>query len=77
MDALGRLLLFVGLGLMLVGGLLLVASRTPGLRNLGSLPGDVRLQGESFACFFPIMSMCLLSLILTVVLNVVARLFAK
>ena len=77
LDALGKLLLLIGAGVFTLGGLFLVFSRVPILSNFGSLPGDIRIQGEGFTCFAPIVSMCLLSIILTVAVNVVARLFAN
>lgn len=77
LASVGKLLIVLGVGAVLVGGLFLLFSRIPGLRNLGHLPGDVRVQGQNFACFFPVVSMILLSIILTIVLNVIVRLFNR
>jgi hypothetical protein len=77
LESVGKLLLISGLAIALLGGLFLLLSRVPVLNHLGSLPGDIRIQGENFACFLPIVSMCLLSVLATIVINVVARLFAK
>jgi hypothetical protein len=64
----GKLLVAVGLAVAAIGLLLWLA---PGsLRWMGRLPGDIR--GEHFA--FPIVTCLLISLVLTVVVNVVARL---
>ena len=73
-ESTGKLFLLLGLGLLVLGGLFLLFSRIPVLQNFGKLPGDIRIEGGNFACFFPIVSMCLLSLILTIAVNVVARL---
>lgn len=70
-DSLGRLILILGIGLALLGGLLILLGRT-GIK-FGALPGDIRVESGSITCFAPIVSMCLLSLLLTVVLNVVIR----
>lgn len=77
LETLGRFLLVMGVGVFMLGGILLGFSRVPVLKNLGHLPGDIRIQGEHFACFFPIVSMCLLSIIASVILNVVVRLFTR
>ncbi|MCC6492926.1 MAG: DUF2905 domain-containing protein [Pirellulales bacterium] len=44
-----------------------------GYRFLGRLPGDIRIQQDGFACFFPLMTGLLLSIVLTVVLNLIFR----
>lgn len=74
LESVGRLLLLIGLGIAILGGLLILFSRVPVLRNFGRLPGDIRLQGESWTCFAPIVSMIILSILLTLVLNLIARL---
>ncbi len=71
MTDLGRLLIAVGAVILLVGVLLLVIGRVPGL---GRLPGDLTIQRENFTLFAPCGTMILLSVVLTVVLNVVVRL---
>ena len=78
-DSVGKVLLFVGLGIAALGGLIWLASRVPGLNRLGSLPGDIRYTSPdgSFGCYIPIVSMIVISLVLTIVLNVVVRLINK
>jgi hypothetical protein len=44
---------------------------------LGRLPGDINIQEGGSSCFAPIVTMILLSVILTIVLNVLLRLFQK
>ncbi len=73
----GRLLVFAGIGLALLGGLLLLLSRVPFLNNLGSLPGDIRIEGQGFSCFLPLASMLLISILLTVALNILVRLINR
>jgi len=75
MLSLARILIFTGLALLLIGGLVYVAART-GL-PLGRLPGDIRIERDNFSCFFPIVTMILLSIVLTIVLNVVVRFLNK
>ncbi len=73
----GRLLIIVGIGIALLGGLLLLLSRLPFLSSLGSLPGDIRIEGQNFTCIVPIVSMILLSVLLTIALNIIARLINR
>ncbi len=69
----GNLLIGIGAVLVLVG---LVVRSFPGAFSwFGNLPGDIRIEGESSRVFIPITSMLLLSLVATVVLNLVGGLF--
>jgi len=74
LNDLGKWLLAIGLVIAAVGGLLWLLGRIP---FLGNLPGDIRIQNENFGCFVPLGTMLLLSLILTVLLNIVVRLLKK
>jgi hypothetical protein len=64
----GKLLVFVGLLIAAFGLLIWLAPGT--LRWMGRLPGDIR--GEHFA--FPIVTCLVISVALTLVLNLVLRL---
>lgn len=68
-STVGRLLLALGVAVALVGGFLALGGRLP----FGRLPGDISVQGEGGGFFFPIVSCLVLSLVLTVVLNIVIR----
>lgn len=71
MDNLARWLVIAGILLILVGGGVWLASRF-GI-PFGRLPGDIRIEGRGGAFYFPIVTSCLLSLLLTIVLNIVIR----
>ncbi len=77
LNILGRLIFLLGIGLLLLGGLLMLFSRIPGLKHLGRLPGDIRVEGGNFSCFFPIVSMIIISLLLTLALNIIIRLLSR
>lgn len=72
MDARSLGLLIVGVGLVVVVVGLVVAAG--GLSWFGRLPGDIRWEGERTTVFVPITSMILVSIVLTVVLSIIARL---
>ena len=74
MEQLGRALLILGGLLVLVGLLLMLWNNIP---LLGKLPGDVHVERGRFSFHFPLATCFFLSVILTVVLNIVLRLFRK
>jgi hypothetical protein len=71
LTTLGRWIILGGLGLLVLGGAIWLAGRL-GI-PLGRLPGDIRIQREGFSCFVPLATSLLLSIILTVLLNLFLR----
>lgn len=66
-----RWLVLAGLALVVVG---LILHYAPGLLNwFGKLPGDIRIEGERGKFFFPITSMVIVSIVLTVLINLFRR----
>lgn len=45
------------------------------LQWFGKLPGDIRIEGEDFPAYIPITSMLLISVGLSLLLNLISRLF--
>jgi Protein of unknown function (DUF2905) len=63
----GKLILLLGLMLVLLGLLLIFA---PGLLGwFGHLPGDIRIERENGTFLFPITSMIIVSVVLTIIIN--------
>ncbi|MCS7010937.1 MAG: DUF2905 domain-containing protein [Anaerolineales bacterium] len=75
MESFGRTLLLIGLVLVLLGGLIVLVARFN--LPLGRLPGDIRIERENFRFYFPLATGLLISLVLTVILNLIARLWKK
>jgi hypothetical protein len=71
LDVIGRWVVITGIVLVVVGGLVWLLSKIPGLNQL---PGTLKIELGSFTCIFPILASIVLSILLTVVLNVIARL---
>jgi hypothetical protein len=71
LEGIGRWLVFAGVGLALIGGLIWLLSRL--FPNLTQFPGTIRIQGAGITCVFPILASIILSILLTIVLNVIAR----
>lgn len=70
LDMLGRWLLFSGLILAGLGLLLLFGGK---FFSLGRLPGDVVWQKGPVTFYFPIVTCIVLSLLLTLLLNIFFR----
>ncbi|HEV2878032.1 MAG TPA: DUF2905 family protein [Candidatus Eremiobacteraceae bacterium] len=68
-EGLGRLIIVIGLALVVVGVIVSFA----GTLRLGSLPGDIHWSGRGWQVWLPLGTSLLLSLLLTVILNVFLR----
>ena len=68
-EGLGRMLVLMGIMLAAFGLLLMFF----GHFNLGRLPGDIVWKRGNFTFFFPLATSILISILLTVILNLVLR----
>jgi hypothetical protein len=75
MESLARYLMLGGLIIFLLGGGLYLATKFG--FPLGRLPGDIRIEGENGSFYFPVTTSILVSVVLTIVLNLIARMFRK
>jgi hypothetical protein len=75
METIARYLMIGGIALFLIGGGVYLAAKF-GI-PLGRLPGDIRIEGENGSFYFPVTSSILVSVILTIVINVFIRLLRK
>ncbi len=66
---LGRIVLVVGIVLVVFGGLAVLGVRLP----FGRLPGDIAIEGERGGFYFPITTMIVISVVLTILLNLLGR----
>ena len=66
---LGRVVLIIGIVLVVVGGLAMLGVRLP----FGRLPGDIAIEGERGGVYIPIVTMVVVSVILTVLVNLFLR----
>lgn len=69
---LGKLLLVFAIALVIVGALLTLGPKLPW--RLGRLPGDIVLRRENFTFYFPVVTCLLLSVVVSLLLWLVARL---
>ncbi len=67
----GKLIMGLGVVLVLIG---LAVSYAPWLLNwFGKLPGDIRIEEEQRFMFMPITSMLVISIVLTLIVNLFFR----
>jgi hypothetical protein len=71
MESIARYIMLGGIILFLLGGGLYLASKF-GL-PLGRLPGDIRIEGENGSFYFPVTTSILVSVVLSVLLNMIAK----
>ena len=71
MADLGKMLIFFGLLLAAVGGILLLLGRTH--LPIGRLPGDIVYRGKNTTVYFPLASSILISVVLSVLLYLIGR----
>jgi hypothetical protein len=67
---LGKTLVAFGIFCLVLG---LILCFSPKIPWLGKLPGDIRIQGERFSFYFPLVTCLILSVLLTILLNLFFR----
>ena len=75
MIAFGRLLIIIGLAITILGVVLWLGGRY--LPWLGNLPGDFRYESDNVKVYFPLATMIIISIIGTILLNIVVRLLNR
>ena len=74
MEGIGKILLIVG-GIIVILGLVLIFSQH--IPFLGKLPGDMFIKKEGFSFYFPIVTLLILSILITIIVNVVLHFLNK
>jgi hypothetical protein len=72
MSDMAKLFMILGGGLFVVGLLLFFGARLPWF---GNLPGDIVVKRDNFTLYAPLGTMLLVSIVLTILVNVIGRLF--
>jgi len=71
MDDMARWLMIAGALLLMLGAIMHLA---PWLLSwFGKLPGDIRIESERVKVFIPITSMIIVSVVLTIIINIFKR----
>jgi hypothetical protein len=73
-ETIGKILITIGVIFIALGLLVFLGTKIP---LLGKIPGDIFIQKGNFTFFFPLVTCLLISVILTVVINVIFRIIGK
>jgi hypothetical protein len=71
MRLVGRMLIFIGLALVVLGLLVSLGEKLP--IRFGRLPGDIVVRGKNSVFYFPIVTSMLLSALLSLVMWLFGR----
>lgn len=69
MNSIGKMIFSLGVGLVILGLVIMLGERF----GLGKLPGDIFIRKGNFTFAFPIVSSIIISLLLTLILNLLRR----
>ena len=67
----GKYIIVFGIIIIVVGIIIYFFGNK--LHWIGRLPGDIRIEGENTRFYFPITSMIIFSILLTIIVNLVRR----
>ncbi|MGD0854239.1 MAG: DUF2905 domain-containing protein [Dehalococcoidia bacterium] len=68
MEGLGKILLIIGAVIIVVALLMIFGQHIP---FFGKLPGDIFIKKDNFSFYFPIVTFLIISIILTVIINLI------
>ncbi len=69
----GKWVIIIGLLIVLAG--VIIYFFHDKLHWIGRLPGDIRIERENFKFYFPLATMIVISLLLTLIVNVIKKFF--
>lgn len=73
MQSIGKYIILIGVVIVIIGVILHFFGNN--LNWLGRLPGDIRIEKENQRIYIPITSMILISIILTLIINIIRKFF--
>ena len=74
-SSLGKWIVFGGLLLGIFGAMIWIAGKIE--LPFGRLPGDIRVERSGFSFYFPIVSCLLVSVLVTIGLNLIVKLLRR
>lgn len=74
LETMGKMLLMFGAIFLVLGLILVTLAKVP---LAGRLPGDTHLRLDNASCYFPLMAGIVLSILATLVLNLILWLVRK
>jgi hypothetical protein len=73
MEQTGKILIFAGIILVIAGIIIYFAGDK--LSWLGHLPGDIRIVKENVRFYFPITTMIIISVVITLIIYLIRKIF--
>jgi uncharacterized protein HemY len=73
MHSLGKLIILIGILLVIAGVIIYFAGNK--FSWFGHLPGDIRIERENFRFYFPITTMIIISVVITVIMAIIRKFF--
>ncbi|MBI2049507.1 DUF2905 domain-containing protein [Candidatus Roizmanbacteria bacterium] len=70
MTEFGKIIIFIGIILLIIGAVITLSPKVP---FLGKLPGDFLIQKNGFSFYFPLATSIVISIILTILINLLSR----
>ena len=70
LSTFGKILIFIGIIMIVVGGLFLFGNKIP---FIGRLPGDIAIQRKNFNFYFPITTSIIISIILSFIMWLLSK----
>ncbi len=68
----GKYIIIAGIAIVVIG--IIIYFFSDKLNWIGRLPGDIRVEKENFKFYFPITTMILFSILLTIIMQIIKRL---
>ena len=69
-EGIGRIIIIVGIVMVVLGLFLAFGARIP---LLGKLPGDILIKKDGITFYFPVVTLLLLSVVMTLIINFILR----
>lgn len=69
----GKYILIAGIFILIAG--LLIYFFHDYFKWIGKLPGDIRIEKENFHFYFPLVTMIVFSVVITIIINIFKRFF--
>jgi hypothetical protein len=70
----GRWLIIIGITMVVVGAIIVLFGKFGGIKEL---PGTIRFEGNGVSCVIPLLGSIVVSILLTLVLNIILRIFYR
>jgi len=70
LPQIGKILIILGIAVIVLGVILLFSDKLP---FIGKLPGDIHYKRGNFTFYFPIVTALIVSVLLTIILNLFGR----